>query len=413
MVFTMASVPNLRNNLKPIASTHEMEEMALGLCIALNINLIIWGNPGAGKTEVIKTIARSYGMNLTTTLVSSMEPEDVSGSPYVDISTGKMKHSMPLYVEDVMGAWENPEGRKPSIVFWDEFSTGKPDVQAAALTTILDRKAGRFQMPPQTRMIAAANPPKVAANGWDLSAPTANRFTHIDWKLDAATIAAGFQQGWKAPAIPALPQDANLMKRTIKNAKILVGAFIRRNPASVEFDFASFRGNANADNFRASENAFPTARSWEVAAKIYGGASLAKLRDGSPIPNAVVHMLLEGTVGVAQASEFMNYVKELDLPDPVEALQNPDGFELPNRNDLLSALLASVEAQARAAMNHSKYQVLWNNWGNVITRVVDEGNGDIALPFAKVWQASMPEGAGYTDRHAKSLQGLIHAFGRV
>lgn len=404
----MAQLPK-GTRKRPLTTTHEMEEIALGLCIALNINAILWGDPGAGKSTVMRDIATTYQMNLVLLLVSTMLAEDVAGTPYVDPTQGNMKQGKPIYVDEVLDAAKE---NRPSIVFWDEFSTGKPDVQAASLTTILDRKAGPFQLPMHTRMIAAANPPKVAANGWELSAPTANRFTHLNWKLDANTIADGLQNGWKAPAIPTLPKaSTGILQAATQKAYIIVGAFLRRNPEAAEFDFSSFRGNASRDEFRPSDYAYPSARSWENAAKLYAACSVAKLRDGNPIPNAVTHMLLEGTVGVGLASEFMQYASTLDLPDPVEALKNPDAFDMPQRNDLISALMASVQAEAIRYREHVNYAGIWNSWGNIISRMVDDGRGDIVLPFAQTWQQAMPPGAGFSERHIKSLNGLISAFG--
>jgi hypothetical protein len=34
-------------------------------------------------------------------------------------------------------------------------------------------------------LVAAANPPAVAVDGWDLAAPVANRLMHLDWLFDA------------------------------------------------------------------------------------------------------------------------------------------------------------------------------------------------------------------------------------
>lgn len=400
----------IKNKIHPMQSTHDMQETALALCVALNANVILWGPPGAGKTSVLKEIAKANRLHLEIMLISTKEPSEIAGIPYV--YEGIEKTAPPEYVRKVMLSSRGSEKipARDSIVFFDEFSTGLPAVQAAALTTILDRKAGPFQMPMSTRMVAAANPPKIAANGWDLSAPTANRFTHIDWELDATTIANGFQSGWKAPEVPRLP-NAQKMKVLIRNAEILVGAFIRSRPESVHFDFSNYRGNASADRFRAADNAFPTARSWEMAAKLYAGAKSARMPNNEPVHDSVLHLLLEGTVGPAMAREFANYARSLDIPDPIEALNDPDGFELPDRGDKISALLASVQQQATGSVKHKHYNAIWTNWGNIVCRVIDAGYGDVALPFAQVWQSSIPEGVGFTNRHEKSLAPLLRAFG--
>lgn len=43
---------------------------------------------------------------------------------------------------------------------------------------------GAYALPDTVRIVAAANPPDVAASGWELSAPLANRFVHIQWSLE-------------------------------------------------------------------------------------------------------------------------------------------------------------------------------------------------------------------------------------
>ena len=39
-------------------------------------------------------------------------------------------------------------------------------------------------------IVAAANPPEQASDGWDLSAPLANRFVHLDWRATASSFAS-------------------------------------------------------------------------------------------------------------------------------------------------------------------------------------------------------------------------------
>lgn len=56
-------------------------------------------------------------------------------------------------------------------LFLDELSTAPPAVQAAMLGVALERRVGDLVLPRAVQVVAAANPPERAADGWDLSPP--------------------------------------------------------------------------------------------------------------------------------------------------------------------------------------------------------------------------------------------------
>ena len=55
------------------------------------------------------------------------------------------------------------------LLFLDELSTAPPAVQAALLRVVLERVVGDLTLPDEVAVVAAANPPDQAADGWDLS----------------------------------------------------------------------------------------------------------------------------------------------------------------------------------------------------------------------------------------------------
>lgn len=378
---------------------HRCEEAALALCIAVNVPVIIWGLPGVGKTQVIKHISRAYDMFLVTSILSASDTTDIQGYPTLE--NGVSKLAPRKWVQDVIDASRGllidpetgePDGRKRhSLVFWDEISTAPPSNQAPALTVILDRLAGDTQMPMTTRMIGAANPPEIAANGWDLAAPMANRFTHLDWNVDVETAVRGFQTGWEAPAIPVLPRN---LPKHIRNAKIVIGSFLKKNPTAIQHDFSKWGGNAS-QNFRASQNAFPSLRAWDTVSKLYAAAKTAQY-EGKPLDSEVMRMLIAGTVGDAMATQFLQYVSSFDLQDPAKVLQNPSTSEVPSRLDYLSATLASIQMLAMSYQRSDKYAKIWEAWGEYLGRVIDDGLGDAAFPYIKTWWEGIP------DNHAPS-----------
>ena len=387
-------------------SVHEVQRTALALCIAVNVSVIIWGSPGSGKTSVLSAIAKANDLHLETVIASTKEPPDFAGFPY--LHEGVMRLAPPLWSSNVVREFQ--ENRRKSMVFFDEISTTPPATQAAALTTILDRKTGETQMPMQTRMVAAANPPKMAANGWDLAPPMANRFTHLDWELDAETIARGFQVGWDSPEIPVVPRNFPAM---VKKAQVLVGSFIKRRPEMVAFDFDHWSGNTSSSaSFKASNNAWPSSRSWSVAARLFAASQCARI-DDEPLNPEITRILLEGTVGVQATTEFLQYVAKLDLPNPEKLLQNPSSWECPARGDQISATLASVYHEAIRHIKSESYPQIWDAWGDIIAIAVSAGKSDVALSFAQDWLKSRPAGAAMKTRHSEAFAPLFKQFSGI
>lgn len=386
-------------------TAHQQEEVALALCIAINANAIIWGPPGSGKTSVMNAISVANNLHLEALIASTKEPQDFAGFPF--INNGVMELAPPLWAKNVVQQFT--EHKRTSLVLFDEINTAAPASQAALLTTILDRKAGETQMPKRTRMVAAANPPKMAANGWNLTAPMANRFTHLDWNLDAETIVRGFQLGWEAPLIPQLPSD---MKERFKNAEILVGGFIKRFPEYVIFDFTHFSGNVSKADFKASNNAWPSARSWSVAARLFAAATAATL-DGEPISQEVTRILLEGTVGVDATTKFLAYIRTFDIPNPAELLNNPDSFQIPARADQIFVILSAVHHEAIRYTTDPQFSAIWNSWGDIIANVANAGKADVCLEFAKNWLTARPVGAIMNQNQVKAFAPLKQHLGSL
>lgn len=360
-----------------------LQSSSLALCIAVGVPVLLWGSPGIGKTSIMQDIAKGYGLHLETVIASIREPSDFSGLPYFD--NGVMRLASPAWAHNVIK--KDQEGI-PSLVFYDEISTAPPATQAALLRPILENVVGETEMPSTVRTVAAANPPRVASNGWDLTAPAANRFVHIDWQMDAQTMKNGFQNGWPQVQIPKFPRSFPQM---IKNSKIIVGQFIGSNPSLVSaLPEAKSR---KKETFTASDNAFPTPRSWEMVAKLYAAAKVARFADDTPISDGVLTTLVQGTVGVGAATEFLKYAKNIDLPDPKNVLANPAIFKDFSHMDKLNVMLSAVQSYVLALRQHKAYPQLWKQWGNVLTHIYNNGRADIAFSYTKTWHRERPEGS--------------------
>src|SRR4029077_14612031 len=87
--------------------------------------------------------------------------------------------------------------------------------------------AGATPLPDGGAVVAAPTAPEQAADGWDLSAPLANRLCHLAWTTEPRSVADGLGRGWCAAAVAAPParwQAEEILSRG------LVAAFLHVRP---------------------------------------------------------------------------------------------------------------------------------------------------------------------------------------
>ncbi|WP_240777725.1 AAA family ATPase, partial [Nonomuraea basaltis] len=215
---------------------------ALSVAVAANLPVILWGSPGTGKTSAVLALGRRLGLPVEVVVGSIREPSDFAGLPV--LRDGSTWFAPPRWAERLAASGSG-------ILFLDELTTAPPAVQAAMLRVVLERAVGDLALPASVRIVAAANPPEQAADGWDLSAPLANRLIHLDWKISAASVAEGFAGGFPVPD-PAGWSEPSAV--AVGRARALVGAFLRVRP---ELVLAVPDGPARA---------WPSPRTWELAA---------------------------------------------------------------------------------------------------------------------------------------------------
>src|ERR687886_1685250 len=168
---------------------------ALSVAVAARVPVLLWGGPGTGKSSAVRDLAAAMDWPCEVVIASIREPSDFAGLPVV--ADGAVRFAPPRWAQRLASAGQG-------ILFLDEISTAPPAVQAALLRVVLERVVGDLELPRDVAVIAAANPPEQAADGWDLSAPLANRFCHIEWSPDAAGFAQGITAGWPKPPVPCL-----------------------------------------------------------------------------------------------------------------------------------------------------------------------------------------------------------------
>lgn len=291
---------------------------ALGICIATRIPVLLWGNPGEGKTALVESAASS-GWHVETIIITHSEPSDFAGLPVVT-SEGSVTLAPPSWAKRLA------EHNGPSIAFFDEFSTASPSLQAAALRPLTHYEVGSLQLPETVSFVAAANPADVATAGWELAAPTASRFVHLDWGLPYEIYSEGLLSGhWPTLTIQQTPPD---FKQKLDEERALLTGYLRARATQL-----SAIPTTAADRGRA----YPTPRTWDYATRLSAFANTIGAN------SQVRQLLIAGCVGEASAFEYLRWVEAQDIIDPELLLADPTAADFSNaRADRVFVTLQGV-----------------------------------------------------------------------
>ncbi|MFI7500794.1 AAA family ATPase [Streptomyces sp. NPDC049687] len=326
---------------------------ALTLAVAADLPVLLWGEPGIGKTAALTQLAEALDLPLTTVIASVHEPSDFSGLPVV--GDDPAEQGVPLAPPD----WAVRLVRAGrGLLFLDELSTAPPAVQAALLRLVLERRIGALRLPAGVRIVAAANPRSSAADGWELSPPLANRFVHLQWTHDHEVVVRGLGGTWPRATLPRL--DPEKLPPAVAYARRAVCTFLTARPKLVHQLPSSETRRGGA---------WPSPRSWEMTLHLIAFATAA---DSS---REVLSSLVRGTVGDGPGLELLASLDRLDLPDPEVLLADPSGAELPQRGDLRQAVLDGVVAAVRARPDKARWDAAWA----LLVRAVETGAPDLVV----------------------------------
>src|SRR4051794_16782987 len=142
-------------------------------------------------------MAEGMGWPCETVIAAIREPSDFAGLPIV--SHDEVRFAPPRWAQRLAASGKG-------VLFLDEISTAPPAVQAALLRVVLERVVGDLPLPDGVVVIAAANPPEQAADGWDLAAPLPNPSCQSACPGEARRSAKGPRAGGGAPPRPPPPR---------------------------------------------------------------------------------------------------------------------------------------------------------------------------------------------------------------
>jgi AAA domain (dynein-related subfamily) len=136
------------------------------------LSVMLWGAPGVGKSSIVAQTAKAFDLEFVDVRLSQLAPTDLRGLPVPENGVSK---------------WYPPEFLPTSgkgILFLDELNMAPPTMQGMAQQLILDRKVGSYTLPDGWFIWAAGNRKEDRASVFDMPAPLANRFLHLEVEPD-------------------------------------------------------------------------------------------------------------------------------------------------------------------------------------------------------------------------------------
>lgn len=126
---------------------------SIEICLKADLPIFLEGSFGIGKSDLIKSIADKYQLELVDLRLSQCDITDLNGLPKFE--NGKASFQ-PFDVFPLEGT-PVPKGKKGWLLFLDELNAAERSIQAAAYKLILDRMVGNHKLHKNLRIVAAGN----------------------------------------------------------------------------------------------------------------------------------------------------------------------------------------------------------------------------------------------------------------
>jgi len=110
-------------------------------------SVLLRGAHGIGKSQVVRQVAKHFGLQVIDRRLSQMSEGDMIGLPSTD---GEVTRFNPP-------EWYKEACTSPRCLFLDELNRATPEVMQAAFQVVLDRELNGWKLHPETRVFAAIN----------------------------------------------------------------------------------------------------------------------------------------------------------------------------------------------------------------------------------------------------------------
>ena len=251
---------------------------------------MLHGNPGIGKTDIVRQVAEENNLFVIDKRLSQMDPTDLSGFPSLNAERTRSHYAPPAYFP--LEGDPVPAGYNGWLLFLDEINSSSPATQAAAYKLVLDRGVEDKSLHDNVVIAAAGNLSTDKAIVNNMSTAMQSRLQHYVLRVDL--------KAWLVWA-----NNHGIDHRIV--------SYVSYKPETLHnFD-------PEHDDFT-----FPCPRTWEFLSKkigVYPGKDI--------VPNKIPSM--SATVGEAAAREFYAFSQIYkDIPTIQQIIKDPTGVMMSN-----------------------------------------------------------------------------------
>lgn len=306
--------------------------------------VVFWGLPSTAKSEGVDQAAIEASMLAETIYPGQRQPEDFAGV--------LVPYAQGVVIECMLGAVRKLNSIGRGVIFLDEINNASRATEGAMLGFIQKRIVADNPIAPGVRILAAANPPKWSANGFQMSPPTANRFCHLQIKCPPLDKYINhLMDEYAKPIFDARGTEDAIRANwgsVYGHEKAKLVGYLKSQPCSLHHE--------PEPDHPQSGFCWGSPRTWKMGIRMVATAKI--LGYGEELQQ----LLLEGCVGEGLAFDYQTWVRQSNLPTPEEVINtgwSPDQRRL----DVAFAVLVSTTQYATSATDaqeaHRRAAGLW------------------------------------------------------